>query len=253
MPQLTRPRRWKKGDIGECVYCGEQRPLNTDHIPPQGLWAKPKPTDLIYVPSCDQCNGGSSKDDDYLKTTFAILAKGGDHPEAIALRPSIERSFQYPEAKGRRQAFLGSLQPVLAMTSEGALREVGLSYYADVTRIDRVVTRITRGLYWHHYEERLPTNTEVLTYTAARLERLEPAVRLNLHDQLVVPILNREPHSLGRGVFRYWRSDAAERRRYATAWIYEFYDDARCLAVTLPATFHAAHRIRDPQWHPPRR
>jgi len=62
---------------GECVYCGHTKPLTDDHIPPQSLFRKPRPADLIAVPSCRQCNISASKDDEYFKTVIVPKDKLG--------------------------------------------------------------------------------------------------------------------------------------------------------------------------------
>jgi hypothetical protein len=33
---------------GECVYCGRERELTRDHVPPWCLFSKPRPNDLIH-------------------------------------------------------------------------------------------------------------------------------------------------------------------------------------------------------------
>ena len=59
--RLTRkPTRRVRGSLGPCVYCGRKRRLTLDHVPPQNLFAKPRPTPT--VPSCAPCNSGSSLD-----------------------------------------------------------------------------------------------------------------------------------------------------------------------------------------------
>jgi hypothetical protein len=57
----------KKRKIGQCVHCGRTDYISDDHLPPQSLFPAPRPNNLITVPSCDGCNGGSSKDDEYFR------------------------------------------------------------------------------------------------------------------------------------------------------------------------------------------
>jgi hypothetical protein len=54
-------------EFGECVYCGEQRELTRDHVPPRCLFSKPRPSDLITVPCCAHCNGDFQKHDEYFR------------------------------------------------------------------------------------------------------------------------------------------------------------------------------------------
>src|SRR5438034_6132874 len=41
---------------GICVYCGREKKLTMDHVPPKLLFASPYPPNLPTVPSCRDCN-----------------------------------------------------------------------------------------------------------------------------------------------------------------------------------------------------
>ena len=61
-----------KKKFGQCTYCGRHRKLADDHIPPKSLFGKPRPPDLIKIPSCGPCNNQASKDDEYFKTVLVF-------------------------------------------------------------------------------------------------------------------------------------------------------------------------------------
>lgn len=44
-----------------------------EHVPGKCLFPKPRPTDLITVPACEQCNNGSSLEDEYFLDTLALI------------------------------------------------------------------------------------------------------------------------------------------------------------------------------------
>ena len=48
----------------KCVYCNEHEKETDDHVPPKSFYPKPRPFDLITVPSCLRCNQGLGKDED---------------------------------------------------------------------------------------------------------------------------------------------------------------------------------------------
>src|SRR5438128_12075787 len=50
---------------GICVYCGREKKLTMDHVPPKLLFASPYPPNLPTVPYCRDCNASFQKDDDY--------------------------------------------------------------------------------------------------------------------------------------------------------------------------------------------
>ena len=47
-----------------CIYCGNTEDLTKDHIPPKTLFPKPRPSNLITVPCCKNCNGSFSLEKD---------------------------------------------------------------------------------------------------------------------------------------------------------------------------------------------
>lgn len=69
-----------RADAGACIYCGREGPLTLDHIPPRALFAEPRPADLITVPSCQPCNVGFSKDDEYLRLVLTLKHDSYPHP-----------------------------------------------------------------------------------------------------------------------------------------------------------------------------
>ncbi len=63
-----------------CIYCG--RPAEDgDHVPPQCIFPRPLPADLITVPSCRVCNRRFSVDDEYFRDALALSTI--DAPGAI--------------------------------------------------------------------------------------------------------------------------------------------------------------------------
>ena len=60
-------------DRTRCAYCGE--PATTyDHVPPQCLYTRPLPSNLVTVPACAACNNGASKDDAEFRNHLSIMA-----------------------------------------------------------------------------------------------------------------------------------------------------------------------------------
>ena len=87
----------KEEKIGQCVYCGKVRVLTKDHIPPKCFFAKPRPSNLITVPSCKECNLGRSKDDEYLRFVLAYRFENSNHPDVLGIVPVIHRAFKREE------------------------------------------------------------------------------------------------------------------------------------------------------------
>src|SRR4051812_4977015 len=87
----------KRGE-GICAYCGRTRRITADHIPPRNLFIRPR-LRLITVPCCDECNKGTSKDDEYLRIALALRHEARQHPSLVALLPEIQRRLQRAEGE----------------------------------------------------------------------------------------------------------------------------------------------------------
>src|ERR1041385_7461830 len=56
-----------------CAICGEKDAVGMDHVPPKAIFPPPRPSDLITVPACDDCNGASSPTDEEFKVGISLL------------------------------------------------------------------------------------------------------------------------------------------------------------------------------------
>jgi hypothetical protein len=241
----TPERQMTSRRVGECVYCGKTRRLTNDHIPPKGLWNKPRPSDLITVPSCASCNSGASRDDEYFKSMMVLKDKAGDHPEAVAARPSVFRGLEMPEKIGFARNLIKGIRSARVRTPAGLHLGRRFVFDVDLSRLDRVVGRITRGLYWHHIRSRIPDGFEVVVLSEDGLRDLDAPERERFRREFVIPVREKQCHSVGRGVMRYWYASMCEQPQ-ALAWVYEFYDDVKFFALISPHPDSTIAAISEP-------
>jgi len=138
----------KPPQIGECVYCGEIRELTDDHIPPKNLFAKPRPNNLIAVPSCELCNGGASDDDEYFRLMLTLREDTFDHPDVQKILPTVFRSLAKPNKVGFSKSLFQSIRVLNVTTSSGLFLGPRPTYNANLERLDRVAQRIVKGLFY---------------------------------------------------------------------------------------------------------
>jgi hypothetical protein len=146
----------KFGDA-ECAYCGRTCE-SSDHVPPKCLFAHPEKEDLIEVPSCQRCNNGFSKDDEYFKTVLGILDMNEAHAEVKELQPSITRAFSKREKKGFVRSFLRTMEIIPRYTDSGLYVGHAPAFTADKKRLLRVAQRTVKGLFYHERKIRLPND-----------------------------------------------------------------------------------------------
>ena len=95
---------------GFCAYCGKTRRTTHDHVPPEAIFAPPRPN-LITVPACSECHGSTtSRDDEYFRTRLAFKHDVADHPDIRnGVLAAAFRSLAKPEAAKYSRAFFRTI------------------------------------------------------------------------------------------------------------------------------------------------
>ena len=161
-----------------------------------------------------------------------ILKDGsGLHPEAQAVGPSLLRALQMPQKAAFKRHLLNSVE-LQSLRSKGGLYLGQVpTVKVDFARLDRVVARIIRGLYWHHFNDRIPADCEVVAWSEHGLANVTPDTVQDLQSVIGV-LIAKDEHRIGRDVFRYWYGTTEV--RYGTVWLFEFYGDVKWLGLTMP-------------------
>lgn len=152
-------KRGRKGKPA-CYLCGAVA-TTRDHIPPLGLFPAPRPQNLVTAPACETCNRGSSLHDEYFRVTVATGSR--DSPQSIALlhQRILPRMRQSP-------ALIAELMTSMrwtAIRSEGGIYlGQAPAFPVDRPRIQAVIEKIVKGLYYKHNERRLPDDQVVAPY-----------------------------------------------------------------------------------------
>lgn len=145
-----------ENEIVACVYCGLRPGVTADHVVPKCLFPSPLPSDMVTVRACRECNEDKSKDDEYLRDYFvADLENEGNPLTSGQLRERLHRSAR----KNRSRLFRDMRERVRRVP----VRTPAGLYLGDVygmpiegERLNRTFGRITRGLYYRLYQQRLP-------------------------------------------------------------------------------------------------
>ena len=219
-----------EGDV--CVYCGSTEAITDDHIPPKSLFPKPRPSNLITVRSCRQCNEGASKDDEYFRLMLSLRHDTGDHPSVKQILPSIYRSLQKPAKKGFQQALFNSMKDMELVSRGGIYLGDAQSYDVNLVRLDRVAKRTTAGLYYHQFGKPIPAGFHVTAYSADGLDNLSADTKQRV-IKLFDDVTRNEPHIFGDGVFAYWH-EPAHNHDTVGVWVLAFYERVGFLCLITP-------------------
>jgi hypothetical protein len=209
-------------DKDECYLCGA--PATTcDHIPPLGLFPKPRPTNLITVPACRTCNHGKSLDDEYFRNVVA--ASSDDSPQSLNLlhQRIIPRFRKKP---GLILELLKSIEWVDELSPGGIYLGRRRALGFDRNRIQAVIDKLVRGLFFNHAKRRLATNYVVDEFL------YNPPIKDPLMDALVqIPLVK-----IGDGSVFNYRYHLPDSLGYESYWFLMFYNDKSLfITKTLPA------------------
>ncbi len=212
---------------GICVYCGRHRKLTSDHVPPRNLFPAPRPTNLITVPACTDCNTSAKLDDEYFRLMVSMREDVHGEADVQAVLPAVLRSLQNPAAIGFRAGFLRSLCDVNVVTPAGLYTGIRPGYNVNLARMDRVAARIVRGLFYHETGLRLPDGYDAAAYSS---DGIRPELHAGLRT-VFEPLVNTIPKSIGR-VFSYWCGFKEDPN--ASAWVLLFYRRVLFICMTAP-------------------
>jgi len=206
----------------DCYLCG--KPATTsDHIPPRGMFPKPRPNNLVTVPACYDCNNKTKLDDEYFR--LVVAATSGDSPQSINLAKQriLPRVSDTP---GLMANFLGNVQWEDFYSKGGIYlgRQPWCSY--ERPRIQIIIDKIIRGLFLFHTGQRLP-NSFVVDDFVHNPEFEEASQRA---------IVSLPLYRIGDGsVFSYRYGRLNDSCQFETGWFLMFYDDSSFfVARTVP-------------------
>ncbi len=226
----------KPRKTGKCVYCGRVRPITIDHVPPQNLFAKPRPNNLIKVPSCSECHSENkqvSQDDEYFRLMLTLREDTATHPDVIQIMPKVIRSLARSDKVGLSKSLLKSIKVVNVRTRKGLFIGRKQAFDVNLTRLENVVGRITKGLFYHEHGYRLPDEYEVFAYSESGMQDLTNDVKQELQVNILKPLITNAPKIIGNSVFTY-RVAYSDTDKNASAWLFNFYERVTFLGMTLP-------------------
>ena len=126
-----------------CYLCG--KPATTqDHVPPKTLFPKPRPQTLITLPCCSRCNGAYSLDEEYFRNNISMLSNPA---HAWPIWKAAHRSL-----KRRPKLYTDTMRRISPLQIGDLV--VPLMRY-EAKRTNRVLSKISLGLLFHHTHQRL--------------------------------------------------------------------------------------------------
>lgn len=161
--------------LGECAYC--PNPGTTkDHIPPQTIFAKGT-QNKPWVPACRSCNGGASKDDEYLQR-LAMLRGAEGCKDACAVEERFLKALQREEATGLKADVLASLSPLTQ--EEELMFPEGINIALQGERLGRITDKLVRG-WWYKLTngQKIRSDHSIMKYALGHRTKTNPLYEFN--------------------------------------------------------------------------
>lgn len=206
-----------------CPYCLQNEADTQDHVVPEGLFDVAPPGGYIKVPACEPCNNGHSRDEEY----FLVAILGEATLTSAAANRVLDRLAEDHRTGRRRRtglarALRSRVRPAEIYTPAGIYVATGGTIALDTPRINRVLTKMVRGLYFYEFGCPLPQDATVFVEIKPQGEHLQwPPVQAAL----------AAPAKALADVFSY-RVWVLPERATCTSWALGFYDAVLAIAIT---------------------
>lgn len=207
-----------------CPLCGEKKPqtngkkwIAREHIPPQSLFVDGT-SDFITVPSCEECNNGTSKYDLDFQHAIGIYTGSVSvnrwKKTLLSLNKDIIR-------KKKKHNILKNTSALLMRTNAGWW---GHQLKVEKQPIEIVVKKIVKGLHWHFTGNVLPRDVNVTIKFLRQGEDLQKELQdiLNQYGKI---------HSIGNDSFSTHYA-IAEDHDHASMWKLTF-DQQDCFFAII--------------------
>ena len=209
-------------DKRECYLCGA--PADTrDHIPPVGLFPAPRPDNLLTVPACLACNRNRSLDDEYFRIIVAAGSRDAPQSTVLLHQRIIPRLRKKPALI---RDFLKSVRQVDIHSESGIYLGRGPAFTFDRPRIQAVIDKIVRGLFFKHTNRRLAADYSVEEFMYC------PKVEKPLQETIMeLPLFN-----FGDGSVFSYRYHVADETSCESFWFLMFYNDTSLFVTRTSQT-----------------
>jgi hypothetical protein len=157
-----------------CVYCGLEKKLTADHVPPKLLLSQPYPENLLTVPACRDCNASFQVDDEYTRLVLSIDVRAAKQHDVQSKLPAIVRSLQRPDAKAFADYLTRRMTETKILAADGT--PMGSTLEVDRERINATGERMVRGLFFIEMGKPLSPTAHVRIAANAGVNRSDPVI-----------------------------------------------------------------------------
>lgn len=177
-----------------CAICGESPATTRDHIPPRGIYPKPRANGLHLhtVPSCAHCNNAAGPEDEEFKVLIGFGAEDGHRPQDVVI-DSIAKTVG---SNQRIAEQIFSTKRHGYAQRRGSVFEPAIAVTFDWDTYCKVITRMVRALYWRRTGNCLGKHSEIRVFSPQAMNTAFTQSMKELMDCL-------KPYQLNQKTFVY--------------------------------------------------
>lgn len=142
----------KKTDRGRCVLCGQTvAKLTREHVPPKSTYAPVPKTELLTVPACQACNGGTSEADKAFGFALGLFCKEYAQTQTAGGAILFNKLHDAYRSQGDKN-LSATLKPFYSpYFANGVVGDPWTTWWKRDLH-DPVIQKIFTGLYWLNHE-----------------------------------------------------------------------------------------------------
>jgi len=195
-----------------CYLCGKKPAEDRDHIFPRNLFPEPRPANLPTVPSCRECNNSLSNDEEifrsFIASGIAFETLSGYRIWTERIRPRLKKN-----TRGFKTLLRKLVKEVPVFSPNGNYLGTAPTLQPEQEKIDRVLKKISKGLYYLETGHPLPDDVCLLfQYVGEDLQKM-------LAPPFDNAIQGAERIDFGQNVVTYWRKTIEDNPTNSITWL----------------------------------
>lgn len=234
-----------KKKIRICAYCGICKASEREHVFTKSMFSEENRENLITVPTCPECNDTFQRDEEYFRLMMSVAYPSfAGSKSAKTLWPTIQRMLKRPKSRPFVQQSFQKWK-YADIHRGGIYLGTNPSIQWDWPRIEHIIIKFTRGLYFHHFNECLGNNVSF------RIRCLNPELPdTALKEFMSLPsiqsaISNSKRFNIGNGTARYSFTITNDNNRFGF-WSFNFYENYLTF-YSFVEPFQLAQPVRPPE------
>lgn len=217
-----------------CLWCNSQPADTRDHAPPESWFPAPRPSTLVTVRACEECNRDWRDDADATRTDLLTHRTADRNLAAKPVQGAAMRAIAKSQGGSEMDKVLRRpIQKIWRPNEEGELEEVFQVERTteDTLRFHRVARRVIAALAYRKMQLRFDFSL-LLTLPLADIDYAAHPRLDQLREYLHI-VAHEEPRIIAPDIFeyRYWLSpdDPA-----TSLWLLQFFRDHFVFGYTSP-------------------